>query len=84
MKHQQVNLETFNSTLAVEYARLFAEDLDYAYAAARTTPSAMARKITLGLDNGSANKDGTGIRRTCAKLGIPHNYKAIRAYLAAA
>lgn len=77
----QSRLDTFREALAREYSVLFATSEDYAYAAARTTPFELARKMTLGLDNGTANKDGEGIKRCCAKLGIRQTYKAIRAYL---
>jgi hypothetical protein len=78
--HTQVHLDLFAATLTAEYVRLF-ETPDYAYAASCTTPGALARKMTLGLDSGSANKDGEGIRRTCKILGIPYTYKGIREYL---
>jgi len=81
--HTQVNLDAFNAQLEKEYTRIFAESPEYAYAANRTTPAALARKMTLGLDAGSANKDGEGIARTCNYFGIPHTYKAIRAFLTA-
>jgi hypothetical protein len=81
--HTQANLEAFNTQLEKEYERLFKEDPEYAYAASKTTPSALARKMTLGLDAGSANKEGEGIQRTCKALGVPHTYKGIRAFLSA-
>lgn len=82
--HTQANLDAFNARLALEYERLFKESAEYAYAASRTTPGELARKMTLGLAAGSANKDGEGIKRTCAHFKIPHIYKAIRAFLDAA
>ena len=69
--------------LTEQYRQLFTTDPDYAYAASGPTPEELARKMTLGLDNGTANKDGAGIRRTCQSLGIRYTYKAIRAYLEA-
>ena len=77
----QINLVLFFETLASEYERLFATDPEYAYSAAHIAPRDLARKMTLGLDRGSANKDGQGIKNTCRKLEINHTYKAIRAYL---
>ena len=77
----QINLDLFFETLAGEYEHLFEHDPEYAYSAAHIGPRDLARKMTLGLDRGSANKDGEGIKRTCKKLGINHTYKAIRAYL---
>ena len=82
--HTQVNLDTFYETLADQYRTLFASDPDYAHVASQLTPEALARKMTLGLDNGIANKDGRGIRNTCRALGIAYTYKAIREYLSAA
>lgn len=73
--------QAFADRLAIEYAELFNTDPDYAYSAARTTPTSLARKMTLGLASGTANKDGSGIQRTCRHFGIPHTYKAIRAFL---
>ena len=65
------NLNKFNTILAAEYVRAYA----------KFTPAELARKMTLGLDNGNANKDGQGIKNACKILGIPHTYKAIRAFL---
>jgi hypothetical protein len=81
--HTQVNLDTFYKTLAAQYRRLFVSDPDYAHVASQLTPEALARKMTLGLDNGTANKDGKAIRSVCRLLKIAHTYKAIRAYLSA-
>lgn len=77
----QSRLQSFNDRLAIIYAELFENDPEYAYAKSRTTPEGLARKMTLALDRGEANKDGDGIRRTCEFFGIPHTYKAIRAFL---
>ncbi len=79
----QANLDTFSATLADQYRTLFVSDPDYAHVAARLTPEDLARKMSLGLDNGTANKDGKAIRNVCRVLGIDHTYKAIRAYLSA-
>ena len=81
--HTQVNLDTFYETLAAQYHTLFVSDPDYAYVASLLTPEALARKMTFGLDNGTANKDGKAIRNACRVLGIEYTYKAIRAYLSA-
>ena len=81
--HTQINLDRFHEELTKHYADLFADDPE---SASRTTPYAyaeLARKMTLGLNNGTANKDGEGIKRTCKALGINHTYKAIRAFLTA-
>ena len=78
--HTQENLELFNKALAEENTRLFATPA-FAYVAGKTTPGELARKMTLGLDCGQADKSGEGIIATCKRLAIPHTYKAIRAYL---
>lgn len=80
--HTQVNLDAFYEALAAQYRVLFVSDPEYAYSASRCTPEQLARKMALGLANGSANKDGKAIRAACRKFGIPHTYKAIRAFLA--
>lgn len=77
------NLDLFYEKLAGEYERLFVEDPEYAYAAQRTTPKDLARKMTLALDRGSANKEGRGIANVCKHFGIKHTYKAIREFLKA-
>jgi hypothetical protein len=75
------NTERFKAALTLAYQDLFATDEEYAYAAARTTPEALAEKMTSGLLTGSANHDGTGIRRACKAVGIKHTRKAIVAFL---
>lgn len=75
------NHDTFAQTLEGCYLVLFADDPAYALAASRTTPAALARKMTNGLAAGHASKDGAGVRQTCKTLGIPYTYAAIRAYL---
>ena len=81
--HTQVNLDTFCETLTDQYRTLFVSDPNYAHVASQLTPEALARKMTLGLDNGTANKDGKAIRNACRILKIAYTYKAIRAYLSA-
>jgi hypothetical protein len=77
------NKARFIAVLTDQYAQLF-ETAEYALARARYTPAAMAEKMTDGVVDGSANKDGDGIKRTCKALGIKHTYKAIGEYLNAA
>lgn len=77
----QSNLNTFISVLTECYEHLFNTDDDYKYAAARTTPVQLANKMTIGLKDGTANKDGEGIKSACKKLKIKHTYKAIKEYL---
>lgn len=79
--HTQLNLDAFNVQLGKEYAELFKTDPSYAYSASKMTPEALARKMTLALDAGTASKDGAGIVRTCRHFGIAQTYKAIRAFL---
>ncbi len=81
--HTQINLDRFYEELKAQYTYLFKNNSEYAYAAQHTTPEQLARKMTLGLEQGTANKDGAGIKATCAKLGIAYTYKAIRAFLTA-
>lgn len=76
----QLNLDAFCTELTKQYTELF-KTPEYEFAARRTTPEALARKMTLGLDNGQANKDGEGIKNTCKHFEIPYTYQAIRAFL---
>ena len=71
---------TFRDTLAAQYRELFTTP-EYAFSAARTTPEALATRMTDGLKAGTANKDGDGIKRTCKILGIKPTYAAIKQYL---
>jgi hypothetical protein len=77
----QQSLDAFRVRLEQEYIHLFHGDPEYQYASQRTTPQALAAKMTDGLRAGSANKDGEGIKRACKHFKIPHTYKAIRAFL---
>jgi hypothetical protein len=75
------NVSAFRRELALAYTHLFNSDPDYAFAKARTTPEALAEKMVNGLMDGSANKDGKGIKSVCKTLDIPYTYKAIKNYL---
>ena len=77
----QANRAIFELHLTRAYADLFDNDPEYAYSAARCTPSGLAYKMTLGLAKNEANKDGEGIKRVCKLLGIKYTYKAIDEYL---
>ena len=81
--HTQINLDRFYEELKAQYTYLFKNNSEYAYAAQHTAPEQLARKMTLGLEQGTANKDGAGIKSTCTALGIAYTYKAIRAFLTA-
>jgi len=83
MPTTQKNLNKFYEQLKTEYENLFKNDPEYAYSASKITAANLARKMTLGLDCGTANKDGAGIKRTCKFFKIPHTYKAIREFLQA-
>lgn len=76
------NRERFETILTGHYRELF-QSPDYAMAAARTTPEALAHKMTGGILTGFANHDGEGIRRTCRDLGIRFSESAIREFLQA-
>lgn len=81
--HTQANLDAFYEALKSEYETRFATDPDYAYSGRYTTPADLARKMTLGLDSGSANKNGAAVKAVCKRFRISHTYKAIRAFLGA-
>jgi hypothetical protein len=71
----------FELELAKAYELLFTTKEDYAYAARLHTPQSLAAKMTAGLADGSANKDGDGIKMACKAVGIKHTYKEIQPYL---
>ena len=75
------NAALFESSLTEAYRTLFKTNPDYGYTASRISPEKLAAKMTIGLANGSANKDGYGIKQVCKLLGIKHTYKAIKEYL---
>lgn len=75
------NYNRFAQTLEGCYIVLFADDPTYRAVASKMTPAELARKMTNGLGNGSANINGSGIKQTCKTLGIPYTYRGIRQYL---
>jgi hypothetical protein len=77
------NKTKFCLALECAYTDLFRTDPEYGFSASRTTPGALAAKMTAGLVTGSANKDGEGIKRACKACGIKQTYKAIKTYLEA-
>lgn len=77
------NKETFQKELTSQYETLFKNDPEYSYSASRTTPEALAEKMTNGLITGDANKDGKGISNTCKILKVKPTYKAIKEFLKA-
>ena len=81
--HTQENFDRFYQVLTAQYEELYETCEEYAYAKSRMSAAALARKMTIGLDCGTANKDGLGIQRACKVLGIKHTYKAIREFLGA-
>jgi hypothetical protein len=77
----QSNLDKFAEALELAYIDLFANNPEYAYSAAITTPEALASKMASHLITGDANKDGEGIKRACKACSIQQTYKAISAFL---
>ena len=75
------NLEKFTKELEKAYSVLFETDSRFAYSKRVTTPRELAFKMANGLANGSANKDGEGIRIACKACGIKNTYKDLRAFL---
>lgn len=75
------NQKIFRDMLVEQYTQLFKEDPDYAYSASRSTPEALADRMTESLTKGNANKDGVAIRNVCRKLKIAHTYRAIQGFL---
>lgn len=75
-----MNKERFLTVLSGQYAYLFTLP-KYALVAARMAPEQLAAKVIHGLIDGTADKDGEGVKNTCKALGVPHTYKGIRAYL---
>lgn len=75
------NRERFQVELEKAYQDLFATNPEYAYTRDRISLENLAIRMTAGLANGSANKDGDGIKRACKACGIKQTYKAIREYL---
>jgi len=71
----------FESELAKAYEILFSTNLEYRYVAKLHTPQSLAAKMTAGLADKSANKDGDGIKMACKAVGIKHTWKEIQSYL---
>ena len=73
----------FTDYLESQYLRLFSEqEQAYALAMRKYTPRMLAERMVAGLADGSANKDGEGIKNTCKHFGIKYTYKAIKEFLA--
>ena len=71
----------FEDELTKAYEKLFATDKNYSYVARLHTPRSLAAKMTAGLANNTANKDGDGIRMACKAVGIKYTWKEIIPYL---
>lgn len=73
------NMQTFFEVYAhhLEHAAL-TNPVEYSWPPSQAR--AIARKMTIALSNGTANKDGQACRATCKELRIPYTYKGIRAY----
>ena len=78
----------------MKFAEIYAEELEKAVAAnpeeyrfpkmaTRESRASFVPVFVAGLATGSSNKDGRAVKATCKRLGIPHTYKAIAAYIAA-
>ena len=74
------NFDLFVSELTDQYTTLFAMP-QYARAASLSTPQELSIRMAKGLLEGSADKDGEGVKQVCKKLNIPCTYKGIKAYL---
>ena len=75
------NREHFEIELEAAYRDLFASDPQYHYAAATTTPGALAAKMAESLMKGSASIDGEGIKRACRHFKIKRTKGAILEFL---
>lgn len=75
------NLEKFTEELERAYSVLFETDSHFAYSKSVTTTKELAVKMANGLANGSANKDGAGVKLACRACGIKNTYKDLRAFL---
>jgi hypothetical protein len=71
----------FESELTKAYEKLFATDKGYGYVARLHTPQSLAARMTAGLANNTADKDGDGIKMACKAVGIKHTWKEILPYL---
>jgi len=79
-----MNLLKFLTALTAAYTDLYASQPDvYSMAKARYTPEELSERMTMALKrgDGSASKDGDGIKRVCKELKIAYTYKAIASYL---
>jgi hypothetical protein len=77
------NFSLFVAALTKHYTDLFANDPEYAYVKARTTPERLAEQMAISLKAGGASKEGEGIKRACKELGIKHTYAGIMGFLKA-
>jgi hypothetical protein len=75
------NTTKFHTELIKAYSDLFINNPDYAYSAARNTPTQLADKMIGPLASGGANYDGEGIKRACKACGIKYTGKAVRDFL---
>ncbi len=74
------NKDRFEIVLIEQYIYLFTLP-EYERAADKWTPEELTKKMIAGLLDGTADKDGEGIKRTCKVLGIKHTYKTIKEFL---
>jgi len=76
----QTKVDIFKAELIKQYHNL-KDDPEYLAVFRWNTPEDLAYKMMAAFKNGSANKDGKGIQRTCKALEIKHTYKAINEFL---
>ena len=74
------NKTKFQIELEKQYINLFKTPA-YKFIATRTTPFALAEKMTKSLVAGTGDKEGEGVKMTCKQLGIKCTCKAIKEYL---
>ena len=75
------NRDRFLATLAAQYAHLFANDPHYAFVARRTTADVFSQRMIDAILADAALLTGSGVKRTCAALGLTCQQKAIVTYL---
>lgn len=74
------NKQIFQAALEKNYTKLFTVPNQTGKSIV-TTPAALAERMTNGLANNTANKDGAGIKNTCKELGIKYTYTEIQQFL---
>lgn len=78
---KETNTAKFRAALVRAYSELFANSVDYAYSASKTTPEGLADKILAAFLKNGGNKDGKGVELACRECQIAHTYRAISEFL---